>query len=133
VPSIFSATSLSPLADIVAESIALPERTKGLIDVSVFAGFSYADVPNCGFAAVAVADGDRGLAERTARSLGDRIWELRRDLYKKEMIQGPESGVTQAIAKAKTAKKPIVLLEHADRLNDSTYVLRELIRQGAHG
>jgi microcystin degradation protein MlrC len=133
VPSIFSATSLSPLADIVAESIALPEETDGLIDISVFAGFSYADVPNCGFSVVAVADGDRDLAGRIAKSLGDRIWELRRQLYKMEMVHDLESGVAKAIAKAKTAKKPIVLLEHADRMNDSTYVLRELIRQGAEG
>ena len=30
-----------------------------------------------------------------------------------------------------TLSKPIVVLEHADRMNDSTYVLRELIRRGA--
>jgi microcystin degradation protein MlrC len=133
VPSIFSATSLSPLASIVAESIELPKRTPRLVDVSVFAGFSYADVPNCGFSVVTIADGDRDLAERTARTLADKVRRLRRELHKKEMVSELESGVARAIAKAKTAKKPIVLLEHADRLNDSTYVLRELIRQGARG
>jgi microcystin degradation protein MlrC len=73
------------------------------------------------------------LAERTARTLADKVRRLRRELYKKEMVSELEDGVARAIAKAKTAKKPIILLEHADRLNDSTYVLRELVRQGARG
>jgi hypothetical protein len=31
------------------------------------------------------------------------------------------------VALAATASKPVVLLEHADRMNDSTYVLREVL------
>lgn len=131
VPSIFSATNLHPLSDIVAESLELPKRFPGLIDVSVFAGFSYADVPNCGFSVVAVTDGDKALAEKVAQSLSDTIWGLRHQLYKEDLVLRGKEGVALALRKSNSATKPIVLLEHADRLNDSTHLLHELFRQNA--
>ena len=131
VPSIFSATNLHPLADIVAESLELPKRFPGLIDVTVFAGFSYADVPNCGFSVVAVTDGDRALADRIVNGLSDTIHGLRHQLYKDNLVLGMKEGVALALRKSNSASKPIVLLEHADRLNDSTHLLHELFRQNA--
>ncbi|HEY8368817.1 MAG TPA: MlrC C-terminal domain-containing protein, partial [Thermodesulfobacteriota bacterium] len=130
VPSIFSATSLSPLRDIVAESIDWPKKVTRYLDVSVFAGFSYADVPNCGFSVVTVADGDRGLAARVSEELSGRLRAARHDLYKRDLVHGLREGVALALRKAGARKGPIVLLEHADRMNDSTHVLRELLRQG---
>jgi microcystin degradation protein MlrC len=35
--------------------------------------------------------------------------------------------VTSALQRARTAKKPIVILEHADRVNDSTHVLHAML------
>ncbi|MFB9984783.1 M81 family metallopeptidase [Mesorhizobium kowhaii] len=131
VPSIFSATTLHPLASFVARSIELPKTTPGLLDISVFAGFSYADVPNCGFSVVVVADRDRGLAEQTANDLSNSIRGAGRELQVTGLVKGLEEGVAYGLQRAKSAKAPIVLLEHADRMNDSTYVLQELIRQGA--
>jgi microcystin degradation protein MlrC len=131
VPSIFSATNLHPLADIVAESIELPKRFEKLIDVSVFAGFSYADVPNCGFSVVVVADGDETLARTVASGLSDSIRGLRHQLYKRDLVHGLKAGVALALRRSNSASRPIVLLEHADRLNDSTHILHELQRQNA--
>ncbi|WP_026617583.1 M81 family metallopeptidase [Ensifer aridi] len=131
VPSIFSATNLYPLANFVDRSIELPKTTPGLVDISVFAGFSYADVPNCGFSVVVVADGDRGLAERTAIELSDSIHQARRELHVPGLVRNLQQGVSYGLERARSAKAPIVLLEHADRMIDSTYVLRELVQRGA--
>ncbi|RVK09158.1 M81 family peptidase [Sinorhizobium medicae] len=131
VPSIFSATNLQPLDSFVARSIELPQTVPGLLDVSIFAGFSYADVPNCGFSVVVIANGDRDLAQRTADELSKSIYQSRRELHVPGLVRGLEDGVGYALERALSAKAPIVLLEHADRLNDSTYVLRELIRHRA--
>lgn len=130
VPSIFSATNLRPLERFVECSVELPNSVSGILDVSVFAGFSYADVPNCGFSVVVVADGDQDLAERTAIELSDDIHRARRALHLPGLVRNLEDGVSYGLERARTAKAPIVLLEHADRMNDSTHVLRELIRQG---
>lgn len=129
VPSIFSATGMAPLSDIVAESITMPSKVEKLIDVSVFAGFSYADVPNCGFAVVAVANGDVETAEKAAEHFCKRIWCERRALMHDDLVLRLRDGLDRASARAKEASKPIVVLEHADRENDSTYVLREVVRR----
>lgn len=131
VPSIFSATTLDPLSSFVVRSVELPHTTPGVLDVSIFAGFSYADVPNCGFSVVVVADGDRSLAERTAIDLSDSIRQARRELHIPGLVRNLEEGVAYGLERSKSAKAPVVLLEHADRMNDSTYILHELIRQGA--
>jgi microcystin degradation protein MlrC len=130
VPSIFSATDIEPLAGIVQESLAVARQSQRWLDVSVFAGFSYADVPNCGFSVVAVADGDAALARDTAHHLSNRIRAERHALMHRDRVLNLKAGVDAALKLAETATKPVVILEHADRMNDSTYVLRELVRRG---
>ncbi|MCC7427735.1 MAG: M81 family metallopeptidase [Alphaproteobacteria bacterium] len=127
VPSIFSATTLSPLSDIVAESLRMAKESPRYLDVSVFAGFSYADVPNCGFSVLAVSDNDPKAAQEAAERLSRRVWNERHALMHRELVLGLEAGVARALSGAKSAKKPIVILEHADRMNDSTHVLRALL------
>lgn len=131
VPSIASATSLRPLADLVAAAEAAGREAGPVIDMSLFAGFSYADVPNCGFSVVAVADGDRAAAEAAARSLSDRVFAARHELLPRGMVTSLEQGVAEAMALAEHASRPVVLLEHADRANDSTYALRALLERDA--
>lgn len=130
-PSIFTATALRPLADIMRQARAWEAREPALLDISVFCGFAYADVPDCGISVVAMADGDRELAERAARDLSEQAWLLRHQLFKRELVHDVAAGVDKAMRLAAKATKPIVLLEHADRLNDSTYTLRELLARGA--
>ncbi|EHL99470.1 MlrC [Acetobacteraceae bacterium AT-5844] len=132
VPSIFSATGLAPLSDIVEASVAMAEDAPGYLDVSVFAGFSYADVPNCGFSVLAVSD-DAARAEQAVATLTQRIRRVRRDLLHEGMVLDMEKGVERAIALSAKAERPIVLLEHADRCNDSTYLLRALLERGVKG
>lgn len=131
IPSILSATSLEPLADFVARSIALPQQDPRIVDVSVFAGFSYADVPNCGFSVVVVTDGDEALAASLAQEISDDIAKAKTALYKPGFAKKLDEGLDYALARAKDADAPIVILEHADRMNDSTHVLRALVERGA--
>jgi microcystin degradation protein MlrC len=129
VPSIFSATGLEPLRSIVARSIAESERSASYLDVSVFAGFSYADVPNCGFSVVVVADRDRATASAIAKRFSADIVSEREALNHKELVYSVENGIAHAKGLVATGRRPVVLLEHADRMNDSTYLLREVLQQ----
>ena len=126
-PSIFTATALAPLKEVVAESLALPQKVPGVIDASVFCGFAYADTPDLGFSVAVVADGDRALAQREAARLAARVWDLREDLLHEELVDELPGGLAKAKALARESAKPVVLLEHADRFNDSTWALRQLI------
>ncbi|PHQ67464.1 MAG: microcystin degradation protein MlrC, partial [Sneathiella sp.] len=131
VPSIFSATALSPLSDILAQARKFEVESEHFLDISIMAGFSYADAPNTGFSVIVVSGKGKQEAEKFAKYLSDRIWNERHALYRPEEIYTVQAGVAKALALSDSVRKPIVLLEHADRLNDSTYVLQELITQGA--
>ena len=133
VPSIFSATGLEPLKSIVDRSVALADDAEAYCDVSVFAGFSYADVPNCGFSVVAVTDGNAVSARTLAKQFSDEIYGLRRELNHPEMVFSIESGIAEAKRIKANASKPVVLLEHADRMGDSTYLLRAALERKLSG
>lgn len=128
-PSIVTATDLRPLAEIKAEAAELQRTPPGLLDLSVLTGFAYADVPWIGFSVVAVTDGDANPAPVLDRIAG-RIEDERHALLDAVRVWELEDGVRHAVELARGADRPVVLLEHADRLNDSTYGLRELLRQG---
>jgi len=128
-PSIFTATGLSPLAELVAESVELPRQVPGILDASILCGFAYADTPDLGFSVAVVADGDAALAEREAARLAEAIWSQRRDLLHEELVDSLEEGLARAARIARQHSRPVVLLEHADRLNDSTWALRRLIEE----
>ncbi len=127
-PSVFSATRLQPLDELVAEAEAASGKGP-LLDCSLFGGFSYADTPDTGMTALAVADGDADAANAWAERMAKRCWTLRDQLFKRELIMTVADGVARARAVAAASDKPVCILEHADRLNDSTYVLRALIEQ----
>lgn len=128
VPSIFSATGMEPLKSIVLESISAAENSDVYLDVSVFAGFSYADVPNCGFSVVVVIDRDRAAAQKIADDFSAKIWQRREALNHRELVYSVESGIEKARKRVAAGERPIVLLEHADRMHDSTYILREALK-----
>lgn len=131
VPSIFSATQLHPLADILADARAQEASADGYLDISVMAGFSYADAINTGFSVIAVVDGDMAKAQACAQPLVRRIWRERHALYRPQRLYGVDEAVDYALDRAPCVAKPIVLLEHADRMNDSTYLLAALLERGA--
>jgi microcystin degradation protein MlrC len=129
VPSIFSATGMQPLKTIVDRSIACREQSDTYLDVSIFAGFSYADVPNCGFAVVVVTDGDQGRAAAIAELFSAEIHDQRKALDHRELVHSIDEGLARAQAAVAQGRRPIVLLEHADRMHDSTYLLRAVLER----
>lgn len=130
-PSIFTATALPPLSEIVARSLALPEEVPGIIDASVFCGFAYADTPDTGFSVAVVADGDRALAAREAGKLAEGIWRERAALLHEDLVRSLDEGLLEARTLAARSERPVVVLEHADRLNNSTWCLGRLLEEAS--
>ena len=126
-PSIFTATALRPLADIKRQAAAWQAREAALLDVSVFCGFAYADTPDTGMSVVAVADGDEALARLAANDLAEQCSLNRFRLLKRELVHSVGDGLDRAAA---VEGGPVCLLEHADRMNDSTWTLREMLARG---
>lgn len=100
-----------------------------VLSASVVLGFCYADVEEIGASFLAVADGDIAAARDSARWMGGRAWERRREFVK------PLPDVAQAVSRAKTAAQhPVVLMDVGDNVGggspgDSTVLLAEILRQ----
>ena len=90
-------------------------------------GFAYADVPQIGISILITVDKDMEIAIKTANEMASLIWDQRDSLYPKNQILSVSSGLLEAKQSIKRPGKPVVILEHADRMNDSTYVLKELL------
>lgn len=129
VPSIFSATARQPLCNVMAKAREREAASAGWLDISVMAGFSYADAHNTGFAVLAVAD-QPGVAQAAAHELSGLIASRKEELYRPEPVVSVNDAVALATARPAEAA-PLILLEHADRMNDSTYLLSALVDAGA--
>ncbi len=127
--SIFQATSYHPMKDVLDRCREWEEREERILYLAVAPGYAYADVPDIGMTVVAVADGDEELAARAAQDVSDYAWTLRhafaRDLPK------PREAVAEVMQLVARGEKPVVIADGADRIGDTTHVLRELLRQGA--
>jgi microcystin degradation protein MlrC len=125
-------TDDEPMRSIVAMARAA-ESEPGVLAATVFGGFPHADVPHAGSSAVVVADGDSGLAARTADRLADALWQRRADfVYRPRPL-----AETVAAARALT-DGPVLLLDHADNCGsggtqDDMTVIAEVLRQGLDG
>jgi microcystin degradation protein MlrC len=130
VPSIASATTLEPLAAIKREAKAVEAERGGAADISIMAGFSYADTPDTGFTALVTGTLPQADLDAIAGQFSQRIHDLRAEVYGAAPVMPVEEAVRRAAEGAATAAKPYVILEHADRMCDSTYTIAELLRQG---
>lgn len=124
IPSILSATKLEPLASVIAEARTIEAEND--CDISVMAGFSYADSPNTGMAVVCVDWDGQAAAEEKALRIARRLHDLRREISTAIPIYDIETALADLEAQPGKGK-PVVLLEHADRMNDSTHLLKALM------
>jgi len=77
-----------------------------------------------------ITNDDRKLAEEIAQDMSDYIWRMREQFAGKKLPK-VKDGVAQAIAAATAGRKPVVVADHSDRTGNSSWILEELIRQGA--
>lgn len=142
VPSVFSATSVRPAKDIISRAItwrtnpelhdvARWEKRDAILDVSVFFGFAWADVPQLGFGVVVTTDDDPDLAQAVATEVADLAWDNRKALTDPASLYSVEAGVERALGVGASSDSPVLLVDHADRLAETTFVLRELQEQNA--
>ena len=126
-PSIFTATNVYPLSKVMAEARRQEELYPTIIDCSVVMGFAYADVSQIGASLIVTSNNDLNASKKVARHMAGFIWDIRESLYPKDSVFDVKTGITKALKISIGDDKPAVILEHADRMNDSTYVLQELV------
>jgi microcystin degradation protein MlrC len=130
VPSVFSATTVPP-GRTMMKRVRKWEAHPGVVDVSVLFGFAWAHMPGLGMSVIAVTDDNAELAERIAEDLCCLAAENGPALTGKikGALYSVEEGVRHAKQQAEAEDRPVVILDHADRTGDTTFVLREMIKQ----
>ena len=105
----------------------------GMLAVSVLSGFSLADIEAPCISVVVVGDGDYARADAVAARIAQQIWSEREDfVYRSAPLA---ESVAQAAVLARTADKPVLLLDHGDNCMsggtcDTMDLLEEALRQG---
>jgi microcystin degradation protein MlrC len=130
VPSVFSATTLEPLQSLMHSAAETEAQSTEALDISIMAGFSYADTSDTGFSVIVVGQKDPSETGAIAQDFGQRIWQQRHALLTAAPVFSMTDAIDYVEIKARYSKRPIVLLEHADRMNDSTHLLAALLDKG---
>jgi microcystin degradation protein MlrC len=117
---------------------ALRLEAQGLQALSVFAGFSLADIRDAGMSVVAVGD-DAAAAQAAAHEVARGIWAERDGfVYTSEPLAASVARARALGAAARStggAARPVLLLDHGDNVMsggscDTTTLLEECLRQG---
>ena len=130
VPNIESqGTDREPCRSLYEFAAALRARP-GVLEVGLLLGFPYSDVPELGAAVTVTADGDAGLARRTADELAAFWWGQRL------AFRGDLTSVADAVRAAAdpATPGPVCLLDMGDNVGgggpaDNTVIAHELRRQ----
>lgn len=122
----------APTRQLLALARTIEAENPDLLDVSVFPGFAYADIPEAGVCFTAAATvGSADAAQRALSALCEAAWEMRE--------AGCPRGIepVEAIRRARTVigKGPAILVEQSDNVGggapgDLTPVLSALIAEG---
>lgn len=121
-------TERPPMAEAMAMAHEI-EKQPAIVSVTVAAGFPYTDVPEAGFAVVAVAR-DQQSAREAAEHLAECVWKRRAEFQLS--IPGPEEAVHQALVEPTGLT---ILVDVGDNVGagtpgDGTVLLAELLKQG---
>ncbi|MEM1190021.1 MAG: M81 family metallopeptidase [Pseudomonadota bacterium] len=96
--------------------------------VSVFNGWTFADVPDIGMAVLVVTNNDQELADEIAADMNEYIRSRRADF--EYPIPAVSEGVGRGLDAQKADPGKLVLANMSDRMGDSTEIARELRRLG---
>jgi microcystin degradation protein MlrC len=122
-----------PFARIMKKVLEIEKKERGILDISVFIGFPWADVPEALTSVLAISDGDAVLAQKVAEDVAEMVWEARHEFLKIRPLVPVEEAVERAV---RAQKGPIILVDVADNSGggapcDNTVILEALLRMGA--
>lgn len=126
-------TTFGPLTSMQARAREFEQRP-GILSVSILATQPWMDVPDLGWSATVIADGDRDLAQQAADELARELWDARETYH---VVKAPiPDAVAQAEAMAAdpSVDGPLVVADGADSPSagssgDGTSLLAHLLER----
>ncbi len=126
--SIYQASAYHPMKAIYGRCREW-EKLPGVYCASVAPGYAYADVVDIGMSVFVVTNNDIELAEKVAEDLSGLAWSLRKSFT--EPLPDAKEATQLAMKYVSDGMRPVVIADGADRIGDSTHMLKELLTQGA--
>ena len=128
-------TADDPMRAVLAAARAIEAADPEIININVMAGYSYADVPHCGFSLSAATRGDPARAQAHLQLLESVLVQHIAAGFPKD---APLADVLAAIDRLPPGKGPVLLVEPADNIGggtpgDATDVLGPLLATGRRG
>ena len=120
---------------VLAAARAIEERDPQIANINVMAGYSYADVPDCGFSLSAATRGDPAAA---ARYLDELVAVLERHIEQGYPRDAVLADVLAKVDALPPGRGPVLLVEPADNIGggtpgDATDLLGPLLATGRKG
>jgi len=131
-PTINMRTAEGPMVELFTMA-RVWEAKPDMINVSVFGGFPFCDVPYAGLNVIATANGKKELAQSACDAICARAWEIKDQFLK--VLPNINQAMDQAEALLPQALiKPVILADVADNpggggSGDTPELLREMIRR----
>ena len=110
------------------------EKQPGILDISIFIGFPYSDIPECLTSVLVVSQEDsKSASEQIVNKLSEMVWEARREFINVRPLIPVDEAVEMAI---KSPEGPIILVDTGDNSGggapcDNTVILEALLQKGA--
>lgn len=128
-------TANDPMKSILSEAHKIEKNDKDIICINVMAGYSYADIADCGFSLNCCTKGDLTVAKKYLESLANVLEEKINFGYPKESTLDE---VLEKIKSLPVSDKPILLIEPADNIGggtpgDATDLLSRLLQTDEEG
>jgi microcystin degradation protein MlrC len=124
-------TSYPPMMDIMKQAHNMEEEDERIVNVTVAAGYPFADFEFTGTSIVVTTNNDMKLAQYKADELSAYLWRRRRSFLAD--VTPVEEAVEEAV---KTSAGPVILADLADNPGggapcDGTIILQALLKTGA--
>lgn len=133
-PPTGTGTAFEPMRSLEARARTIEQTVPGVLAVNVFAGFSFADLPETGVSVTAVVTGDPAPAARSLQELCDLAWaERARGNVREESLELVLQRIEQNdLPAGGVATGPVILAEPSDNIGggapgDGTVLLGALI------
>lgn len=130
-------TNHPPINEVIGRIKQMIADEPGVLDASLFMTQPWLDVPELGWSAVVVTDGDSELAQARADEIAQMAWDRR------ERVLAPKISIDDALRRAAQARPdreqgPFILGDGADSVSagatgDGVEVLEALVRHQAEG
>ncbi|GAB1483201.1 M81 family metallopeptidase [Treponema sp.] len=108
-----SETSVEPMKSLIEECRAI-ERQEHVLACSYLLGFPWADGEENGVHAVVVTDGDKALADRLSKEMGELFWNRRKEFGFYNETRMPEDALEAAKASLRENIYPVVISDSGD-------------------